>query len=119
MRRLIASALLLFLFAGVSVPLALAVSADPPHACCLRKKPHCHSMSPDDSTGLAFRAPSCANHSCCRALTATHWAQPRPQTQAHSIGQGEPLLTRSNSIFRTSDFIAAHAVRGPPEFSLT
>ena len=61
---------------GILVPSALAVLAAPPHACCLRTKPHCHSSRPGEE--LTFHAANCVRHDCCRALAATHSAKPQP-----------------------------------------
>lgn len=117
MRRLIASLVSLFLLAGISVPLALALSADPPHACCIRKKPHCHTMEGSDASEHALYAPSCANHSCCRALSASHWAHPQAPTNSAVVRERKVTLHEANSIVHVSDLKSAHAVRGPPKFS--
>jgi hypothetical protein len=48
MRRLTARLLLLFALAGTFVPPALAATAAPPHACCIRKAAHqCHGSGPE------------------------------------------------------------------------
>ena len=118
MRRLTASVLLLILLTGISAPLALALSAVPPHACCVRKGPHCHTMRGDDSQGPALYAPSCPSHSCCRALSATHYAQPNSSAHKNSVPQSQPLFALFNSIYRPTNLTAVHTVRGPPAFFL-
>src|SRR5438309_10795903 len=118
MRRLTARLLLLVLLLGTFSPVALALSAQPRHACCVRKKPHCHNTLPTDPDGLAIYAPSCAQRSCCRALSLTHWAQPQPSHKAHPVPHNQLLSHLPQVIFAGADLAAAHTVRGPPEFSL-
>lgn len=87
MHRLTARILLLFALAGTFVPLALAATAAPPHACCLRKAHHCHAAVAE-SDQLVVRATSCCNHDCCRAVTTRQWASPQPwvvSTFAHNV----------------------------------
>ena len=74
MRRHTARSLLLVMLMGILAPSALAVLAAPAHACCLRKKSHCHSSRPAEE--LTFHAANCGQHDCCRALPATHSAKP-------------------------------------------
>jgi hypothetical protein len=88
MHRLTAGILLFFALAGTFVPLALASTAAPPHACCLRKAHHCHSSAASQSDQLVVRATSCCNHDCCRAITTRQWASPQPllaSTFSHNV----------------------------------
>ena len=50
MQRLIARFLLLFALAGTFVPMAQALAAAPPHACCIRKIHQCHGSASPEST---------------------------------------------------------------------
>jgi hypothetical protein len=118
MRRLIASTLMLFLLVGISTPLALALSADPPHACCLRKKTHCHTTATELSDQRSFNGPKCPHHTCCRALSASHWARPQQSTHAAAIHEHQGALDYTNSVAYSSDLNASHAVRGPPPVPL-
>src|SRR5207302_9784054 len=70
MHRLTARLLLIALLAGSYAPVALAFSATPPHACCLRK----HSGG---SPELSFDSRHFGGD-CCRLPATSQWAQPRP-----------------------------------------
>jgi len=67
MQRRTAKLLLLFAMVGTFVPLALAATAAPPHACCIRAAHKCHAMA-GESDQLAIGSTGCCNHDCCRAL---------------------------------------------------
>src|ERR1700674_1497222 len=78
MHRLTARFVLMLLLMGVLVPVALAISATPPHACCLRKPMHNRS-----SHNSEFQAPpGCCQHDCCRPLTVSHWSHLSPSASA-------------------------------------
>lgn len=69
MQRVISSFLLIFWLAVIVAPVALAISASAPHACCLRSQ---HSHGAPNS----FHAsPACCQHHCCAPLTVPHWAK--------------------------------------------
>ena len=51
MYRLTARLLLVLLLAGTFVPVAMAVSAPVPHACCMRKPMHDHGSGSREDTG--------------------------------------------------------------------
>jgi len=88
MHRLTARVLLFLALAGTFVPLALAATAAPPHACCLRKAHRCHDSAASESDQLVVRSASCCNHDCCRAVTTQQWASPQPwiaSTFAHNV----------------------------------
>src|SRR5258708_39730585 len=88
MQRLTAKFLLLFALVGTLVPLALAATAPPPHACCVRKTAHqCHN-SLIEADQRAVRGIGCCNHDCCRAVTTSQWAHPR----------GRPTATIAESV---------------------
>jgi hypothetical protein len=65
MHRLTARFLLLLALVGNLAPLALAATAPPPRACCLRKGVHsCHDSLASDSGQLVIRDASCCDHDC-------------------------------------------------------
>jgi len=64
MHRLTARLLLLVVALGIFQPLLEAFSAEPPHACCLRRL-HARKDQP-----LQFRGVTNANGNCCPPLTA-------------------------------------------------
>lgn len=74
MRPFTARILLTLLPVGVLAPVALAITGDPPHACCLRKR-----MRDRGPHQAEFNAPpGCCNRDCCRPLTISHWAELTP-----------------------------------------
>jgi len=79
MQRLTARLLLLFAFAGSFLPLALAATAAPSHACCIRKAHKCHQAAGSESEAAITASNCCANHECCRALTKSQSAPALPQ----------------------------------------
>ena len=112
MRRLTASWLLVVLLAGVFAPASMALAPDSAHACCARKTPHCHHSPADSET--SFRSRACAQHTCCRSVAVSPWAQTGPR---HTYG---PLVSTQLVIFpvqifyRTADLAGFHSVRAPP-----
>lgn len=114
MRRLTATLLLLFALAGNIVPLALAATADPPHACCIRKAVHpCHGAASTESESLEIRRAACCNRDCCRA-TAARWAQ----TQVHLATLATPgVNARALSPYpnrHCANLLASRSTRAPP-----
>src|SRR5207245_467199 len=77
MNRWIARVLLLLLLMGTFGPVALAISASAPHACCMRK--------PMRRSGHenAFQSVSHHDHRCCTPLASTHWAQAETVRRVH------------------------------------
>lgn len=112
MYRLTARLLLILLLVGTFAPVALAISAPPPHACCMRKM-HSH-----DSPETEFRALDCGSHDCCRPLTTSHAAQLRPQPSAHATPVSAALLLLLPPADATADVGTAHSGRAPPSFSI-
>ena len=55
MYRLIARLMLVFLLAGIFVPVGMAISAPLPHACCARKTMHRHDWTAAKSGPLTGR----------------------------------------------------------------
>ena len=109
MYRLTARLLLVLLLAGTFVPVAMAISAPVPHACCMRKPMHDHgSGSPE------LRPVGHQNHNCCPPVTTAHWAE---------LGSGadsgtHPLLAYlppgSHPVLYSNHANALQPVRGPP-----
>ncbi|MBZ5704801.1 MAG: hypothetical protein LAN63_05565 [Acidobacteriia bacterium] len=112
MHHLTARFLLILLLVGTFAPVALAISAPPPHACCMRKM-HSHS-SPETE----FCALDVGGHDCCRPLTVSHAAQLRPQRGTHAVPASAAQLPQLRPVGATADVNAAHSVRAPPSFSI-
>jgi hypothetical protein len=109
MYRLTARLLLALLLASTLVPVALAISAPSPHACCMRKPMHQHSSGTSD-----IQAVDGQRHNCCPPVTAAHWAELRS-----GIGSSvHPLLACLSPDLQplrlTNQANALRPVRGPP-----
>jgi hypothetical protein len=118
MHRLTARLLLLFALVGNLAPLALAATAAPSHACCVRKAAHhCHDSANSESDQLAIRNAACCNHDCCRAVTSPLWAHaPSP------VGTLEiPVETRPGQpdlVFPDTNVSRFQSTRAPPQISI-
>ncbi|HEV8047640.1 MAG TPA: hypothetical protein VGP35_07915 [Terriglobales bacterium] len=114
MHRATARLLLILLLVGVFVPVALAISAVSPHACCLRKPMHGRP-----SHDAQFDAPpGCCQHDCCRPLTVSRGARLISKTSAHATSASSILQSRPEPIGFTSSINHAHSGRAPPQFSI-
>jgi hypothetical protein len=115
MQRLTARFLLLFALTGTFVPLALAIAAPAPHACCRRKAAHaCHNSAGDERE---FRAAGCCDQSSCRAITTRHSARPPASPNAdfapHTTIRIAGLITDSPAQIVTE----SNSSRAPPQLS--
>jgi len=118
MQRLTARFLLLFALAGTFVPLALAATAAPPHACCLRNGVHqCHGSGPE-SDERSIRDTACCNHDCCRAVTTSQCAHPQPRMTALFPHNVSACAAELNPDFRAAVLSASQSTRAPPQVSL-
>jgi hypothetical protein len=109
MRRFTARALLVLLLVGTFAPVALAVSVQPDHACCLRKM-HDHP-SPHQAE---FKAPYCCHHDCCRSVASRQFAQVPTVAGVPAAPTASQLQSDLNSAFVASGPNLSHSVRGPP-----
>lgn len=83
MHRLTARLLLFVALVGNLIPLALAATAPPPRACCLRKGVHhCQDSLTAESEQLAVSDAGCCTHDCRRAVTTAQWAYAQPKSIA-------------------------------------
>lgn len=115
MQRLTARLLLFFALAANLVPLALAVTAAPPHACCVRKAAHrCHELAEGDSSQPVIRDTGCCNHDCCRAVTTAQWAHPQPKLTAFFLHPIDVLLAMSQANSPAAASAEFHSSRAPP-----
>jgi hypothetical protein len=113
MHRLTARLLLILMLSGTLAPAALAISAPSPHACCKRKPLHNHGGPSSE-----FKASDCGNHNCCRSLTVSQRAQPRPSISG-CIGQpSATLLSEVGPNCRFIDFSQSRSARAPPPSSI-
>jgi len=108
--------LLLFALAGTFVPLALAATAAPPHACCLRKAPHqCHGSDADQRS---VRSTACCNHDCCRAVTTSQCAHPQPSLASAGAHFVASRIAESPASVPATERFASQSTRAPPQISL-
>lgn len=116
MQRLIARLLLLFALVGTFVPVALAVTAAPPHACCLRKAVHqCHGSDPDERV---VRGNSCCTQSYSHAVTTPQFAHPRTSPVSISAPTVETKVPESPAETPTTNLFASQSTRAPPQVSI-
>jgi hypothetical protein len=114
MNRLTARLLLVGLLVSVLAPVAMAVSAPAPHACCMRK-----AMNNGGATPFEFHAPAgCCTHDCCRPLTVAHWAHLNTQDAALFTPErsGELLPADLGRFANTAH--SSHSGRAPPASSI-
>lgn len=117
MQRLTARLLLLFALAGSLVPSALALTAAPPHACCVRKAAHhCHELAATDSSQLNIRDTGCCNHDCCRAVTTAQWAHPQPKLAAFFLQPIDVHLAGSQPDSPAAASAEFQSSRAPPVY---
>jgi len=109
MHRLTARLLLVLVLVGTLAPVALAVSAPAPHACCMRKAMHDHT-----SRSLEIQSVGGEHRNCCPPVTTAHWAELGSSTNS-SI---QPLLAylpaQPQPVLRSNYENALRPVRGPP-----
>jgi hypothetical protein len=115
MHRRIAKFLLLLALAGNLVPVALALSAPPPHACCIRKSVHnCHESPAAATEQLVFHQGDCCTHDCCRAVTTAQWAHPQPKLTRFFLQSGNVRSAGSQPDSPVSASAEFQSTRAPP-----
>ncbi len=112
MRRTLATLLLIFAVAGTFAPMALAWSAPPPHACCVRAAHHCHDTISGD--GLTLRSTGCCNQDCSRAVSSARWAHPQPTAAPRVKQDASSLALSSHSLLIAAEFSGSRSTRAPP-----
>jgi hypothetical protein len=118
MHRLTAKFLLLFALVGTFAPLALAVTAATPHACCLRMAAHrCHGSRPE-SDQRTIHDSSCCNHDWRRAVTTSQWASPQARTASAIAQNVEARIAESHLSSPPSAVFTSQSTRAPPSFSI-
>ena len=118
MQRLTARFLLLFALVGTFVPLALAATSAPQHACCLRKGVHqCHGSAPE-ANQRSIRDTSCCHHDCCRAVTTPQWANAQPPVTPPFAQNVEAHIAESHSDFPATKLFSSLSARAPPQVSV-
>jgi hypothetical protein len=111
MHRLIARILLTLVLVGTIAPLAMAISAPAPHACCMRKPMVQHG----DQFSAAL---NCCNHDCCRVVVTSQWASVTAAAASDfssPLSNLPPISAEQGGI---SGYGALHSGRSPPTFSL-
>jgi hypothetical protein len=119
MHRRIAKFLLLFAVAGNLAPLALAISAPPPHACCLRKNVHnCHGSPVAASEQLVLRSGNCCSQNCYRAVTTTRWAKAQPPVITDYVRSGGNLVNSGDPVSFSAGVRSFQSSRAPPHYAI-
>src|ERR1700690_2847107 len=109
MYRLTARLLLVLLLAGTFVPVAMAVSAPVPHACCMRKPMRDHGSGSHE-----IQAVSGPNGNCCPPVTTAHWAELESGIQSNAHPLLAYLLPNAHPILHSDHAVSLRPVRGPP-----
>ncbi len=109
MHRLTARLLLVLLLVGTIAPVALAISAPAPHACCVRTPMHDHA-----SGGREMRETASRTGNCCPPVTAAHWAELDPGIHSTSHPLLAYLLTDAHPVLHSDHAVSLQPVRGPP-----
>ncbi|HTU41468.1 MAG TPA: hypothetical protein VMF10_07140 [Candidatus Aquilonibacter sp.] len=118
MHRLTARLLLVFALAGNLIPLAMALTAAPPRACCLRMAHRCHESATAEGGRLFVQDPCCCNNRSRHAATTAQWAHPKSRS-GHSFLPAVERLARSiQSPFAGAQAASLHSSRAPPVFSI-
>lgn len=110
MHRLTARLLLTLMLVGVFAPVALAISAPPPHACCMRKM---HQ----GSSNHTLQAAGCSSHDCCRTIAVSHFADVRPSSRL-TPAVSDKLQLQPHVAFRHTSVESNLSARAPPQFSI-
>src|SRR5215468_11974375 len=113
MQRITARLVLLLMAIGVFQPLVEAFSAEPPHACCLRRL---HAKSDQSKQ---FHDGRKVTGNCCPPLTTPHAANPVSGDQAQFSPAVSSLKFVSQNRFRHNPFGATLSARAPPASSLS
>jgi hypothetical protein len=118
MHRLTARFLLLFALVGTFAPLALAATAAPEHACCLRKGVHqCHGSAPE-SDQRSIRD-SCRYHDGCRAVTTSQWAHAQPRSSDTVRAEiVKARIAESPAASPDAKRFSSQSTRAPPQISI-
>ena len=118
MHRLTTRLLLLVTILGNLGPLALAATATPPHACCVRQKIHsCHDPLAPPGGQLTIRDAGCCNQECGRAFVTAQWAHKRAQEENYLALNVEHGLFGSSPNFFSIETVFSRSPRGPPSSS--
>jgi hypothetical protein len=113
-KRPIAKFLLLVALLGNLAPLALAATATPPHACCIRNVHHCHDSLTSETGQLVIRDASCCNHEGRRAITTHRWACAQPPASASFARNVEPHLGQPSPASPAAEVSRSQSTRAPP-----
>jgi hypothetical protein len=114
MQRLTARLLLLFALAGNFLPVALAATAAPPRACCLRMAHKCHQAVSTESEAALTARNCCVNHDCGRALTKSQSATVVPQAAPIFIASVQTHATAAHANAPAPRIAASQSPRAPP-----
>jgi hypothetical protein len=118
MRRLTAIVLLFLALTGTFVPVAAAVTAPAQHACCIRHAHNCHNSAASSSDEFTIRSAGCCDHDCCRAVTASQKAHPRPTLAVTFAQQVHAPLVELRPTASAAESTTSQSPRAPPGISL-
>ena len=109
MRRLTARWLLVLMLVGTLAPVALAISATPPHACCMRKPMHERA-----SRSVELQNVGGEHRNCCPPVTTVQWAELGSGIDSNIHSLLAYLPSQSRPAWRSNCENLLRPVRGPP-----
>jgi hypothetical protein len=118
MHRLTAKLLLLFALVGNLIPLAMAITAAPPRACCRRMAHRCHVSAASEAEPV-LRDPCCCNNHSRHPATTDQWAHPNTPGVQAGVPVLERLVGNSEFAFAGAQTASLHSSRAPPSFSIS
>jgi|SRR5580692_4324427 hypothetical protein len=114
MHRLTARLLLILLLVGIFAPVALAISAPAPHACCMRKPMHERGSNGAELSTIPARC----NHDCCHALTVSQSPHLLPSAGTQVATFSTQLPVERTTVNRSDLLQSSHSDRAPPQLSI-
>jgi hypothetical protein len=109
--------LLLFALLGTFVPLALAATAAPPHACCIRKAAHLHQCHGADPEQRVVRSTECCNRGHHSAVTTSGLAHPQPLLTSVFAHHAATRVFDSPAELPAGKSLTTKIPRAPPQVS--
>ncbi len=113
MHRLTARLLLLFLLASAFAPVLQGLSAEPPHACCLRK------LHGTGERGAGVHDSANRDGNCCPPMTTSQSAQVVAGGTATSLSGSSELEFEPSGSWHGAGVASSHSSRAPPVLSLS
>src|SRR6266567_3674669 len=113
MQRVTARLVLLFLLASAFAPVLQALSAEPPHACCLRKL---HSSA---GRGASIHGSARTDGNCCPPMTTSQSGQVLGGKVTFFLAHSSDLQLEPLGSWHGAGYDSNNSSRAPPVFVLS